>query len=127
MDSSMAENDRLLCTKPPRNQTAAKKTETPGSRKDAQLCIPGSTTVCPPPRAARGGLWLNNSIVFRTLYFGAFCLALRVFALDHPSWVYWPCFATFLAPFGLNFILFTITWLDICKYEIKNPEQAKRA
>jgi len=121
----------FYCIKPPGNRTAAKKTETPGSRRDARPCVPGSTTVRPPPRGmvnTTGSPWWSLAQRFRRFPNAAFwCFALVrgflpwIIRLEPIGLVLQP----FLIHLASTSFFSPITWLDICKSEIKNPEQVK--
>jgi len=125
MDSHIAENDRLLSHKPPEKSNSREENRNTREQEGHTAVRPrqhdhaSTTTGCP---------WQSLAQRFRRFPNAAFwCFTLvRGFL----SWI------IHLGPIGLvlqlSLILLAstsffspITWLDICKSEIKNPKEAK--
>jgi len=125
MDSSIAENDRLLLHKTARKSNSREENQNTREQEGRTAVRPRqhdracTTTGCP---------WWSLAQRFRCFPNAAFwCFALVCGFLP---WI------IRLGPIGLGLqpslihlaltsFCSPITWLDICKSEIKNPEQAK--
>ena len=106
----------------------AKEAEEPGTDRGHTAVCPYSTVMrschhglCSPPRADRGGVRLCRFTIFWTLRFGASFWsvgsALGLLGLF--------CNLPWSSIRPSNLFFSPITWLNICKSEIKNSEQTK--
>jgi len=110
MDSSMAENDRLLQHKTTRKSNSREENR---NIREQEGCTAVHSRQHDRASTTKGHHGLPMVVSGSTVpSVSERCILVlrlgsRIFALDHPSWAYWACFATFRDPFGLNFILFT--------------------
>jgi len=110
------------------NKKAQKKPKQPVAAGDARLCVPASTAVPPSPWAmvkTTGSQWWSL-----VLPFSQCCILVLLFGLQVFPWIFrlgfnGPLLQPSLIHSASTSSFFPITWLDICKSKIKNPEQAK--
>ena len=108
----MAENKQPLSSKNRREPDSHKEKREQGAVEARMAVRPRQRGRATPPRAVLNTTgspwwWLSQSVSF-FLSAAFWCMSLvRGFCLDLLPWAYWASFATFLDPFGLNFIILT--------------------